>query len=121
MVEEKEPILQDQTKTKTSIDIKVLIKEEFKKVLPLHDLQSRNVTGTVLSYVDYREEVVVILQNLNHKTRAYIINAAGLKGYLVWEPIKRILKEALVSGRIVNYCLYHDNTKGAIDLEKVID
>ena len=104
MVEEKEPILQNQTKTKTSIDIKVPIKEEFKKILPLHDLQSRNVTGTVLSYVDHREEVVVILQNLSHKTRAYIINAAGLKGYLVWEPIKRILKEAKASGRIDNFC-----------------
>ena len=75
------------------------------------------MTGTLLSFVDYREEVVVLLQIINHKTRAYIINAAGLKGYLIWEPIKRILKEALVSGRIANYCSYHDNIK----LEEVID
>ena len=73
----------------------MLIKNELRKVLPLHPkLQSRNPTATILAYVEYRNEILVLMQVLCHSTRAFIRNAGGLKGFLIAEPVEKVLKEA---------------------------
>ena len=55
------------------------------------------------------------MQVLCHSTRAFIQNAGGLKGFLIAEPVERVLKEAKDSGKIDNFL-----KDKAIDLEKVI-
>ena len=63
--------------------MKVEIKTEYLKKLPLEGLPSRLVTALVLAYVDVKEWVICLLLRLSHKTRAYIYNEKGLKGFLI--------------------------------------
>ena len=65
----------------------VPIKPELSKALPIPELQSRHAIAIVFSFVGFSAEVIDLLQNLNHKTRAYICNAKGLQGFLIKEPI----------------------------------
>ena len=60
------------------------------------------MTATLLAYVDYKDEVVMILLKTSHKSRSYIKNAEDLKGFLIEGNIIRILKEARLRGKIVN-------------------
>ena len=67
---------------KDAWDIKVPIKMELLKVLLVKGLQSRNVMGTIFSYVSYNYEVISLMQVISHSSRAYIWNADALQGYL---------------------------------------
>ena len=67
---------------KDAWDIKVPIKMELLKVLLVKGLQSRNVMGTMFSYVSYNYEVISLMQVISHSSRAYIWNADALQGYL---------------------------------------
>ena len=42
----------------------------------------------MFAFTDYKDEVVFMMQKLNHATRAYIWNADGLPGYLEWDQNK---------------------------------
>ena len=53
---------------------------------PIAGLPSRKVTAVMLSYVGRRDEVCQMLQVLSHTSRAYCIQNAGLKAYLVGYP-----------------------------------
>ena len=62
-------------------DIKVQIREELKKGL-IFGLQARLPIGIILGFTGFRYEVYQIMQTLSHSTRAYIVNANGLNGFL---------------------------------------
>ena len=55
--------------------IKVPIRKEdaFIHGKPFPELVSNLATSTILSYVDWRSEVIQILQVLSHQSRAYIV------------------------------------------------
>ena len=72
------------------------IQKHLMRSLPFDQIQSRLATATILSYVNFKEEVIILLQSLSHSTRAYLHNAGGLPGFLQHEPIvKIIIREGL--------------------------
>ena len=74
-------------------DIKIPIKDELRTGL-VFGIQARLPIGIILSFVDYRFQVVPLMQNLSHGTRAYIVNADGLPGFVFSFDISKHLKEA---------------------------
>ena len=74
-------------------DIKVPIKDELKKNLIL-GLQARPPIGIILGFTGYRNLVLPQLQKLSHDTRAFIVNADGLSGFVLPLDIFRYLKNA---------------------------
>ena len=64
-----------------NLEIKVEIVEQLKTCLPF--LKARFPNAVILSYLGFRHEVIPIMQIISHTTRAYIINADCLKGFLV--------------------------------------
>ena len=79
------------------LDIKIQIREELKKGL-IFGLRARLAIGLVLGFVAYGDEVLHLMQTLSHSTRAYIINANGLKGFVTSFDIKKHLQAADESG-----------------------
>ena len=65
-----------------NLDIKVPIRENLKKAL-VFDIQARLPIGIVLRFAGFKNEMVPMLQSISHVTRAYIINADGLNGFLI--------------------------------------
>ena len=63
------------------------IKEELKSSL-IFGFAARLPIAMILSYLAYRDVVISKLQKLSHSTRAYIVNAEGLPGFLVLDIIK---------------------------------
>ena len=57
--------------------------KEYLKCLPFGHLKSRHVVAVMLSYLGTDEIVYDIMRKTSHKTRAYITNAGGLKGFIV--------------------------------------
>ena len=77
----------------------VQVWDEYRKILPFRYLQSRNGTAIILSFYGDRDDVRILMQKVNHKTRAYFVNALGLRGFL--EPgVHEILIEAEKSGEL---------------------
>ena len=70
------------------------IRESLLKSIPFSCIQSRNAASEILSFIDYKEEVILLLQTLSHKTRAFIYNAHGLQGFLVSLDVMGILRFA---------------------------
>ena len=79
------------------LDIKIQIREELKKGL-IFGLQARLAIGIILGFAAYGDEVLQLMQTLSHSTRAYIINANGLKGFVKSNDIKKYLQAADESG-----------------------
>ena len=96
-------------------DVKGEIKEDLQKGLILN-LQSRLAIGVVLGFVGWRHEVIPILQTLSHSTRAYIINANGLTGFLLSIDLMRFLQEADQDGKLESAKKYQ-----VIDFQRVIE
>ena len=70
------------TITYLNIPIKVDIRNELKRSLPIKDLGSRLGTAEIFSFVGHAEEILSILMNLNHTGRAYVQNTNCLKGFV---------------------------------------
>ena len=73
-------------------EVYIPIWKEHEKCLPFGALQSRNVAATVLSYLGSNDQVYELMRTTSHKTRAYITNAKGLKGYLVPLSVSSVLR-----------------------------
>ena len=71
-------------------DIKIPIKKKLKKGL-IFGIRARPPIGILLSFLGFCDEVMPILQVLSHSTRAFIINANGLPGFIVQRGIINIL------------------------------
>ena len=80
-----EPVTKDQCQ-------RIPIKQELIKLIPFGALKSRNVAAIVLSYAEDRERIYELMQTISHSTRAYITNAEGLKGFLVFGIPELVLK-----------------------------
>ena len=73
-------------------DIKVGILQELKNALPF--FKARPPSGIFFGFLGFRHEVVPLLQKISHGTRAYIINADGLHGFVHDLDIAEILRRA---------------------------
>ena len=81
--------------------IKVGLKPELLKGMPFGTLKSRYALGLIFSLAGFKEEMFLILQNTSHKTRAYLWNANGLRGFLVEDcSVLRIISEVLSKDRL---------------------
>ena len=80
-------------------DLRVNIRVEHYPKLPF-SLESRNGVAIVFSYFGDSEEVSCFMQTASHMTRAYYINAKGLKGFLVPYSIVKDLREAMANGQL---------------------
>ena len=76
-----------------AFDIRVTIRDNLKKGL-VFGLQARLPIGLILGFFGFRHEVLSLMQTLSHSSRAYILNAKGLKGFVPQEPIIKILMDA---------------------------
>ena len=76
-----------------TFDTRVPIKNELLKGL-IFGIQARLPIGVILGFFGYRHEVMPLLQTLSHRTRAYIVNAEGLPGFVIEMDIIKILQEA---------------------------
>ena len=93
----------------------VNIKDKYKKDLPLNGIRSRLATALVLGYLGHREKVIILMQHISHRTRAYIQNANFLHGFLVKGSIVvSILELANDSGELDAVTRRH-----VVDLEKI--
>ena len=75
------------------------IKEELKKGL-IFGLEARPPIGIVLGFFGYQHQVMKLMQCLSHGTRAYIVNADGLPGFVLKFDIPRFLREADEAGQL---------------------
>ena len=71
--------------------LKVKIKQAFRSGLPF-SLKSRNGVAIVFSFYGDSEKVGTFMQRASQKTRAYYINANGLKGFIVRNALFRDLE-----------------------------
>ena len=74
-----------------NFDIKAPIVDELKRGLVL-GLQARLPIGSILSFAGYHHQIMPLMQTLSHSTRAYIINADGLRGFVLVFDIMNFLK-----------------------------
>ena len=74
-----------------AFDIKEPIKDELRKNL-IFGLQARPPIGIILGFVGYRNQVIPLMQVLSHSTRAFIVNANGLPGFVLTFDIRKFLK-----------------------------
>ena len=73
-------------------DTKVPIRDELKKEL-IFGIKARPPIGIVLGFYGFRYDVMELMKHLSHGTRAYIINADGLPGFLLKGfDVERLLK-----------------------------
>ena len=77
----------------------VPIKDELKKCLII-GLRSRVAIAIVLGFTGYQHEVLPLMYNLSHKTRAFIVNANGLPAFVssLTISIIELLQEADKNG-----------------------
>ena len=75
------------------------IKEELKKGL-IFGLEARLPIGIILGFFGYQHQVMRLMQCLSHGTRAYIVNANGLTGFVIEFDIIRFLREADGAGQL---------------------
>ena len=77
--------MQSNTNHRNRWDIVVPIKEEHVKSMPFEDkgITARSSCAIILAFFGYCSDVLALMQELSHKTRAYIWNAQGLPGFLI--------------------------------------
>ena len=63
-------------------DIIVKLKTDLRKKSPLGKLTSRHVVAVVLQHLGYQEEVLILMQQMSHCSRAFINEVNGLTGIL---------------------------------------
>ena len=90
-------------------DILVSIKPEFSKMKPFEGkgITARASTAIILAYFGYSFDVLALMQELSHKTRAYIWNAEGLPGFLVKADLLELLKMADTRSDIEKVTKWH--------------
>ena len=65
--------------------------DEFKKNL-IFGIEARPPNGLILGFCGFHSQVMKTMQSLSHGTRAFIINADGLPGFLLNFDIAQHLK-----------------------------
>ena len=85
--------------------VKAPLRDELSKNL-IFGINSRLAAATILKFVGYQHEVMPLMQQLSHQTRAYTINAKGLPGF-VKSDIIQILKDAEIKGKLNEAIRWH--------------
>ena len=81
------------------LEVRVPLKEELKKCL-LFGL-SRLSVAMILGYLGHRHEVMPIMQTICHSTRAYMVNAKCMPGFVMRLPqVLKIYKNADSAGEL---------------------
>ena len=88
-----------ETKESVSFDVIIPIREELKKVL-IFGFKSRLVIAKLLSFIGWRQQVLPLMQTISHGTRAYIVNAEGLPGFVPELNFMQFLKDAEKKGHL---------------------
>lgn len=63
-------------------------------------IRARLPIGIILGFFGYRHEVMKLMQCLSHSTRAFIVNANGLPGFILKFEIIRALRQADKAGQL---------------------
>ena len=87
-------MFKDKAKVKTfesRLSLKAKIKKAYRSGLPF-SLKTRNGVAIVFSFYGDSEKVGTFMQRASQKTRAYYVNANGLKGFLVRNALFRELE-----------------------------
>ena len=98
-----------------SFDIKVQIRQEFRKGL-IFGFNARLPVAVILAFLGYRHQVMPLLQTLSQGTRAYTINADGFHGFVVKFEILKFLGKANQRGE-----LEHAKKWQHIDIDTIIE
>ena len=101
--------------TRLDWDIRVNIRREYKKEMPFEGITGRRAMALVWTYVDWRNEVTDILQQLSHRSRAYFFNAHGLQGFLIKATPMLLLNQARTLGELEQVTRWQH-----IDFEKLM-
>ena len=72
---------------------RINFKKEHARALPFKELKSRLATAEVLAFLDYSDDVILIMLRLSHITRAYIKHADLLRGFLIDDLVSRAIKQ----------------------------
>ena len=83
------------------MNFKAPIKDELKKNL-IFGIQARPPIGIILGFVGYSYQVIPLMQVLSHGTRAFIVNAKGLPGFMLAFDVVKFLKEADAAGQLAH-------------------
>ena len=78
------------------MSIKVQIKPELLSAIPF-SLKTRHGIATVLGFMGDFEAVSDLMQYASHGTRAYWVNAQGLRGFVVKSGVMELLKRGIES------------------------
>ena len=83
------------------LQILVPIREELKKNL-VFGIEARPPIGIMLGFFGFSHQVMKLMKCLSHGTRAYIVNADGLPGFLLKFKLDIIpfLREADEAGQL---------------------
>ena len=79
----------------------VPIKDELRKNL-IFGLEARPPIGIILGLANDRSQVMPLLQKISHGTRAFMVNADGLPGFMLEFDIIQYLKQANAAGKLEN-------------------
>ena len=61
--------------------------------MPFGTMKSRHAIAVMLSYLGSKIKVYELMRTMSHRTRAYIHNANGLKGFLAVGTVEDILED----------------------------
>ena len=64
--------------------------------------EARPPIGEVLGFLGYYHEIMVLMQTLSHSTRAFIVNAKGLSGFVYKFEVMRFLRISDKRGLLEN-------------------
>ena len=77
--------------------------------MPFDGIESPNAMATIWMFVDYKYQAIEILQKLSHRSRAYIWNSNGLRGFLITRTdVASILEQAQEDGSLEDINAWHN-------------
>ena len=90
------------------------IKDELRKSL-IFGIGARPPIGIILGFYGFRHQVLILMQCLSHGTRAFIVNADGLPGFVLEFDISRLLKRADEAGKLEHARKYQVIDLGTVE------
>ena len=101
----------------SKIDVKVPLVELYLSGMPFA-LKSRRGVAIVLSFFGDVDEVGELMQKSSHETRAYFVNANGLKGFIK-SVIVTFLRKAEEKGELKGALKHYKIEMGATEHQEV--
>ena len=67
--------------------------EQYLSKIPFQGIKSRHATAIILSYVDYKDKIIDMMQVLSNRSRGFIWSQDGLPGFLQIYDIATFTKD----------------------------